>query len=309
MSYVRAYYKQYDGYIELDSSSVSLENNPATINYTASSPNVQAVSNNPNVATCEVDQINKIIIITRSGGGQAQITVTAAKTKIYKEVSTQINVTCESQAILDTSKLSSKISKFKTTITDFTRTIEEPPADKLVESNLVSASNSEAPIYAWDNTDGTTISWYSRAEKPMLGANCSNMFIDCVNLTNISGLSSWNTGNVTDMHNMFFNCRNLADISALSSWDTGNVTDMHSMFYLDYGLTDISALSSWDTGNVTLMYNMFNECTSLTDVSGINDWNINKVTSFTYMFKSCPSHPEFTKRTGTWDADGTFTPS
>ena len=81
------------------------------------------------------------------------------------------------------------------------------------------------------------------------------------------------------------------------------------MFYLDYSLTDISALSSWDTGNVTLMYNMFNECTSLTDVSGINDWNINKVTRFTYMFKSCPSHPEFTKRTGTWDADGTFTPS
>ena len=40
MSSIRAYYKQYDGQIELDSLSVLLENNTVTINYTASSPNV-----------------------------------------------------------------------------------------------------------------------------------------------------------------------------------------------------------------------------------------------------------------------------
>ena len=46
-----------------------------------------------------------------------------------------------------------------------------------------------------------------------------------------------------------------------------------------------------------------------TDASAINDWDISNVTNFGDMFGGCSSHPEFTKRTGTWDKYGTFTPT
>ncbi|MGN1270092.1 MAG: hypothetical protein ACI4UU_04410 [Clostridia bacterium] len=47
----------------------------------------------------------------------------------------------------------------------------------------------------------------------------------------------------------------------------------------------------------------------MTDASEINNWNIANVTNFESMFHSCPTHPEFTKVTGTWNDEGTFIPS
>ena len=85
--------------------------------------------------------------------------------------------------------------------------------------------------------------------------------------------------------------------------------DFKEMFGSCTNLTDISGLSSFDTGNVTSMEYMFTHCTNLANTSAINDWNISKVTRFTRMFSLCPSHPEFTKRAGTWDSNGTFIPT
>ena len=53
---------------------------------------------------------------------------------------------------------------------------------------------------------------------------------------------------------------------------------------------------------------MFANCVKLTNTVGINSWDISKVTRFTSMFSDCPSHPEFTKRSGTWYS-GTFKPT
>ena len=41
----------------------------------------------------------------------------------------------------------------------------------------------------------------------------------------------------------------------------------------------------------------------------IFSWNIINVEAFHQMFRNAPSHPTFSKRTGTWDSNGTFTPS
>ena len=54
---------------------------------------------------------------------------------------------------------------------------------------------------------------------------------------------------------------------------------------------------------------MFNGISQLTDTSALNDWDILNTSNFTNMFLNCPSHPEFTKRPGTWDGNGTFIPS
>ena len=117
---------------------------------------------------------------------------------------------------------------------------------------------------------------------------------------------------------MFQLARTLTDLSALSSWDTSSVTNMSYMFYTARALTDLSALSSWDTSSVTNMSYMFQYASALTDASAIDDWDIRAViatagnatpstNNFYYMFYDAPSHPNFTKRLGTWYS-GTFVP-
>ena len=73
--------------------------------------------------------------------------------------------------------------------------------------------------------------------------NCSCMFCDCKNITNLD-LSSLDTKNVTDMSYMFYNCENITNLD-LSSFDTKNVTDMSYMFYNCNKLTNLY-LSSFD---------------------------------------------------------------
>ena len=164
------------------------------------------------------------------------------------------------------------------------------------------------------------------------------MFSSCSNLTGLAGLADWNTGNVTKMSFVFYNCIQLTDLTPLANWQTGKVTDMSymfegcrqltnltpftnwqtsnviymiSMFEGCCQLTNLTPLANWQTGKVTSMTCMFKECNQLTNASAINDWNIAKVPKkyFTKMFHGCPSHPTFTKRAGTWDSDGTFTPT
>ena len=140
-------------------------------------------------------------------------------------------------------------------------------------------------------------------------ADMCSMFYGCSQLADLTGLATWNTGNVTNMNSMFTRCSQLTDLAPLASWNTGNVTKMNLMFYYCRKIADLTPLSGWNTGSVTDMSYMFCYCENLTNASAINDWDIAKVTDFGYMFVSCPSHPTFTKRAGTWDSNGTFTPT
>lgn len=74
-------------------------------------------------------------------------------------------------------------------------------------------------------------------------------------------------------------------------------------------ITDISALKSQNTANVENMFSMFEACSSIINASALNDQNIAKVSHFDGMFYGCQTHPEFTKRAGTWNDKGTFIPS
>ncbi len=170
--------------------------------------------------------------------------------------------------------------------------------------------------------------------------NMSRMFDNFNNqsLTNVDALSNWNTSNVTNMSRMFTTCSVLANIDSLANWDTSKVTDMSWMFGNDDGgameISDLTPIEKWNVGNVIDMNGMFLGCkikninslsnwnvsnlasvtrmfesNPITDASGINNWNITKVTDFAGMFYLCPTHPEFTKVTGTWDESGTFTPT
>lgn len=132
---------------------------------------------------------------------------------------------------------------------------------------------------------------------------------DCPKLTSLNGIEKWNVGSVVEMRSMFSRCNALTDISQLANLDTSNVTTMSGMFSSCSSLPDLSPLSNWNTGNVTNMSRMFNGCSNINDAYDINNWDIQKVTDFEQMFNGCPTYPEFTKRAGTWDSDGTFRPA
>ena len=143
-------------------------------------------------------------------------------------------------------------------------------------------------------------------------------------LSDLSPLSHWDVSHITNMGDMFGNCNNLKTLTALQNWDVSHVTIMESMFEGCTSLQSLSGLENWNTGNVTNMTGMFSghpeHQMALTDASAINDWDITKVSAkiphgvstysgFELMFWYCNVHPEFTKRTGTWDAFNTFTPT
>ena len=132
---------------------------------------------------------------------------------------------------------------------------------------------------------------------------------DATKITSLTPLTNWNTGKVTAMDFMFASCRKVTDLTPLSTWDTGSVTNLRSVFTSCEGLTTLAPIANWNTKNATTMSSMFYFCTKLADTSPINDWEIGAVTSFERMFYTCPSHPEFTKRKGTWDNVGTFLPA
>lgn len=140
-------------------------------------------------------------------------------------------------------------------------------------------------------------------------ANMSLMFWECNQLTNLTPITHWKTDEVTNMASMFGGCSQLTDLAPLANWRTDKVIDMSVMFCGCSQLTNLAPLAYWKTGNVIKIYSMFNDCNQLSDASAINDWDITNVENFNYMFIHCPSHPEFTKRSGTWDSNGTFTPT
>ena len=139
--------------------------------------------------------------------------------------------------------------------------------------------------------------------------NMSYMFGDgdtASNIKKIDGITNWDVSKVANMQGIFYNC-SITDLDAISGWKVSNVTSMELMFW-NCKIQNLNAISNWNVSNVTSVRQMF-QGNPITDASGINNWNITKVTNFELMFSGCPTHPEFTKVTGTWDSDGTFTPT
>ena len=115
--------------------------------------------------------------------------------------------------------------------------------------------------------------------------DCSNMFKDCQNLTEIN-LSSFNTDKVTNMSSMFCNCKNLSKIY-LSNLNTEKVTDMSRMFQNCNNLSTIN-LSNFNTENVINMSQMFHNCNNLSSID-LSNFDTQNVTNMEKMFLECES--------------------
>lgn len=182
----------------------------------------------------------------------------------------------------------------------------------------VESDDSEAPIFMW--YDSGTIYWWSSDSTPATNADASYMFYRLQNLTNIDGVSTfdtsstttmramfaksdsqpqpqsptnvdaledWDVRNVTSIRAMFQNWRNLQDVDGIELWNTSSVESMSNLFRCNSLLADISGLADWDTQNVTEMDSLFYECSSLTSLSDIESWNTSSVETFDGMLVRC----------------------
>lgn len=134
-----------------------------------------------------------------------------------------------------------------------------------------------------------------------------SMFNNNKKLTDLTPLRKWDVSNVTRMYRTFRDCGSLQELTGLENWDVSKVENFSQLFYKNDELTDISALTNWNTSSGTNMSSMFYNDKKITNVDAINDWEIQNVTTFSYMFRYLSTHPNFTKRQGTWSG-GTFTP-
>ena len=133
--------------------------------------------------------------------------------------------------------------------------------------------------YSIDNTSGneiginnniSTINTNNITEIDILGKITINgpadsLFDTLPNLTQINGLNSLITSDVTDMSYMFANCPKLVALD-LSSFDTSKVTFFSSMFYADTNLSSIN-LSSFTITDDAILDGLFDSCTNLTKLT------------------------------------------
>ena len=157
-------------------------------------------------------------------------------------------------------------------ILEIKRSLTEPTAENKTSEHIVSASDSELPIYAW--FDNGTIYWWSAATKEYLNEDASNMFRRLKNVVEID--TSFGTSNVTNMSHLFEECGSITEID-VSGFDTRNVTDMSFMFSLLSSLTSID-VSNFDTSNVTNMECMFSYNSTIKKID-LSNFNTSKVTN------------------------------
>ena len=112
------------------------------------------------------------------------------------------------------------------------------------------------------------------SDAPTISAtNLQETFKGCAALTSIGNADGWNTSSVTSMYHMLKDTTNFNQ--DISSWDTGEVTNMEAMFHSSGFNQDIN---SWDVAKVTNMSYIF-AATSAFD-QDISDWNFTAVTEF-----------------------------
>ena len=170
-------------------------------------------------------------------------------------------------------------------ITAFKQSNTMPDMATMTDTNIISTNDSDVPIYCWK--EGTELKYWSKAKRIYAATDNYNLFYGYNNLSDISGLSTWNTSNVTKMSSMFAGCTSLADLTPLSEWDTENVTSMYGMFESCYMLTDLTPISMWNTKNVTSMQKILYDCRNLSDISPLSSWSTENVTDMDAAFCMC----------------------
>ena len=167
------------------------------------------------------------------------------------------------------------------------------------DGNKASRNGMDVGSFYWVEANGNWVinsGWYDCRESITTVvfdgsfANCTSLtstaywFIDCNNLTTITGIENLKTDNVTSMQCMFQICSSLTSLD-VSGFKTDNVTDMSNMFGGCSGLTSLD-VSGFKTDNVTDMGQMFYGCSSLTSLD-VSAFKTDNVTNMYGLFYDC----------------------
>ena len=170
----------------------------------------------------------------------------------------------------------------------------------LTSNNEIQSSGEKT--YMWYSSG--TIYVYSEATNVYMNSNSGAMFRKFVNLTDISGLSMFNTSYVTDMNRMFQDDLKLADYSPIAGWNVKYVQNFNFTFGASgktsasatpMAMTDFEFLRNWDVSNATNFNQTFKGCSSVPSLEPIKDWDVSKVTDFSQAFNWCEGLTDATR--------------
>lgn len=164
------------------------------------------------------------------------------------------------------------------------------------DANTVSDPDlSKYPIYIFfDNTNDAGIMYfYSGGYQVVMNPDCHSLFRGNLALSDISGLETWDSSQVSIFAGSFIDTPELTNVNALRNWDTSNVTDMDHLFAINQStynsgyrsnLSDISGLANWDTSNVDSFQSIFSRCDSLTNLDALTHWDTSEAEDLSYAF-------------------------
>lgn len=142
--------------------------------------------------------------------------------------------------------------------------------------------------YTFANTGITNVDMFS-GKSPVLASNgIQAAFLNCSNLTNINGLSSIDTSNLTSLSGLFVSCSNLEDISAMLNWDTSKVTTLSNAFKSCAKLNDQHVENVFNNLNLSKVTNAeFIFYKNTFENLDLSSTTLNNVTNYTYSFGYC----------------------
>ncbi|MDT2614344.1 BspA family leucine-rich repeat surface protein, partial [Enterococcus dongliensis] len=98
---------------------------------------------------------------------------------------------------------------------------------------------------------------------------------------------NWKFGAVTIVQDMFLNTVNLTEISGEGTWDLTKVTTAYRMFS-GSGINTLDA-ETWGFDKLTVAYGMFLNAKNLTVINGIENWKMTETTTMWSMFQNASS--------------------
>lgn len=224
----------------------------------------------------------------------------------------------ESYALLDTGlNVNTKLNKLANKKITAIKKADVLLEDRITgANNKISVASSPINIYAWFNSDDSTIYIYSDADTIKGNSDSAYMFAGSANSSRLSavkdfsGVADWDMSGVTTLRTFLagntaledlddfanwdvshvttlwsaFSALPTGNIDGLANWNTESLTDSRTVFSNSKSLTNIDALAGWKMSKVTNMYGMFSDCTSLTDISGARNWGVRDLTLMSDLF-------------------------
>jgi len=175
--------------------------------------------------------------------------------------------------------------------------------DNILEIKLNKIDEVKSFKFMFKETDLMSISGFSSFDSKEI-TDVSNMFYGCENLSSIIDFDALNICNVVYMNHMFYNCTSLESLPDISKWDISKVTHLNHMFSGCEKLKFLPDISKWNTSNVIYMNHMFSNCKSLISLPDISNWDIRNAEDLSNLFLNCEtllSIPDIQK----WDIKNT----